>query len=216
MRKRLSPGVVLGVIALVVGMSGSAWAAAKITGASVKDGSLTGRDIKNYSIGANKLSDGAATSLAGDTGPQGPGGPAGPAGPAGPPGPSALGALTVVSSPQTAFLSTDVVKAATAYCPAGQRVVSGGGVSISDEQIAASEALADRTGWFVIGIDLADDGGEYVQAQALCAPTGMAVAARAPSRARDTAKVAALVDRFRASACLSGRAAGASKCAAGR
>jgi hypothetical protein len=54
--------------------------------------------------------------------------------------------------------------------PTGQRVVSGGGASISDEQIAITQATSDRTGWLVAGIDLYDDGGEYLQAQALCAP----------------------------------------------
>ena len=64
-----------------------------------------------------------------------------------------------------------------AYCPTGQRVVSGGGASISDEQIAITQATSDRTGWLVAGIDLYDNGGEYVQAQGLCAPAGSAVAA---------------------------------------
>jgi hypothetical protein len=97
---------------------------------------------------------------------------------------------------QVPFLSTDVVKSAVAYCPAGQKVISGGGTSVSDEQLAASEATCDRSGWFVIGIDLADNGGEYVQAQALCAASGKAVAASAPSRTKARTQIAALVEKF--------------------
>jgi hypothetical protein len=100
-----------------------------------------------------------------------------------------------VNSAQITF-GLDVVKGATAFCPAGQRVVSGGGVSISDEQLAASQATADRTGWFVIGVDAYDDGGEYVQAQALCAPAGVAVASSA-SHAGATREVASAVEKLK-------------------
>jgi hypothetical protein len=87
--------------------------------------------------------------------------------------------------------ASDVVKTAVAFCPAGQRVISGGGANVADEQIAATEALSDRSGWFVIGVDLVDNGGEYVQAQALCAPANQAVAAsRRDARAEVADRVA--------------------------
>lgn len=115
----------------------------------------------------------------------------------GPPGPSDLGQLTVVDSPQTYF-GVDAVKSATAFCPPGQRAVSGGGVSVSDEQLAASEPVNDRSGWYVIGVDLSDNGGEYVQARVVCAPTGKAVAAAAPSRTKALAEIARMVERVAA------------------
>jgi Collagen triple helix repeat (20 copies) len=104
-------------VALFAALGGSAYAAATITGASIKDGTVTGSDVKNRSLGANKLSPKALHSLAarpgpqgapgapgpkgdkgeagargpagpkGDPGPKGETGPAGPAGPQGPPGP---------------------------------------------------------------------------------------------------------------------------------
>jgi hypothetical protein len=203
MRKRFSPGIVLGLIAVVFAMSGSAYAASKITSAQIKDGTIVAKDIKDDAITPAKLSNSAMTALAGDTGPTGPSGPTGPAGPQGPAGPSALGAITLVNSSQVAF-GPDVVKSATAFCPAGQRVVSGGGVSISDEQLAASQATSDRTGWFVIGVDTYDNGGEYVQAQALCAPAGVAVASSA-SHTRAERDVASAVKKVQAGSSRSKR-----------
>src|SRR4051794_4491841 len=196
MRKRLSPGVVLGLVAVVFAMSGSAFAASKITSAQIKDGTITAKDIKNEAVTPAKLSNSAMDALGGETGPAGPSGPAGPAGPQGPAGPSAVGGVTLVNSAQISF-GIDVVKGATAFCPAGQRVVSGGGVSISDQQLAASEATSDRTGWFVIGVDEYDNGGEYVQAQALCAPAGVAVASSA-GHARAEREVASAVEKLKA------------------
>jgi hypothetical protein len=46
MRKHLSPGVVLGAIAVVLAMSASAVAGTLITSAKIKDGSIANRDIK--------------------------------------------------------------------------------------------------------------------------------------------------------------------------
>jgi hypothetical protein len=135
---------------------------------------------------------GTKSALKGKAGPRGPQGPAGPA------GPSSIGQLTTVASPEVPF-GTEIVTAATAYCPSGQRVVSGGGVSISDEEIAATMPTAGRTGWFVIGVDLVDDGGtSYVQAVANCAPTGRAVAASVPSRAAEKRYVARMTQKVAA------------------
>jgi len=206
-----SPGVMLGIIAIVIACTGSAVAGSIITGKQIKNSSITGVDVKNESlsgddlkaasIGPAELSDGVnndiATAKSRPLTP-GPAGPQGPAGPAGPAGPSDLSGITVVSSAQVPFGPTDVVMGATAFCPAGQKVVSGGGVSISDEELAASAPNADRSGWFVIGVDLVDNGNEYVQAQALCAASGKAVAARSTSRSASLAHVDALVRRIAA------------------
>jgi hypothetical protein len=137
---------------------------------------VTGGQIKNGSIGLVDLSPSAKRALKGNAGPQGP------QGVPGPPGPSVVGQSTVVKSAQVPFGPTDIAQFAIAYCPAGHRVVSGGGVSISDEQLAASIPTAARDGWGVIGTDLFDNGGEYVEAYAVCAPAGQAMAARAGSR----------------------------------
>lgn len=72
--------------AALVGVASGGYAATLITGAQVKDGSLTGADIKNRSLGAGELTLGARAALAGPTGPVGKPGPAGPTGPQGPKG----------------------------------------------------------------------------------------------------------------------------------
>ena len=56
-------------------------------GPEIKDGTVTGRDVKNRSLGANKLSTKALESLASRPGPQGAPGPKGDKGEPGAPGP---------------------------------------------------------------------------------------------------------------------------------
>jgi hypothetical protein len=109
----------------------------------------------------------------------------------------ARGQITLVKSPQVAFGPTDVVQGATAVCPAGQKVVSGGGLSNSDQEIAATEPTSDRSGWIVIGIDLTDNGGEYVQATALCAPSGQAIAASKAAIRAEVARKVRLIGKQR-------------------
>jgi hypothetical protein len=84
-------------LALFAALGGSAYAAVSVTGANIKDGTITGRDVKNRSLGTNKLSNSATASLKGRPGPTGPQGPKGdkgeqgtrgPAGPKGDTGPT--------------------------------------------------------------------------------------------------------------------------------
>lgn len=46
----LSPAGLVALLALVVSLSGTAWAAATITGADIKNGTVTTRDIKNNNL----------------------------------------------------------------------------------------------------------------------------------------------------------------------
>jgi hypothetical protein len=163
---------VIAVVALVLSFTGGAVAAATITGKQIKDGSVTGKDVKTRSLLANDFKSG-----------QLPRGPQGLPGPQGPAGPSLVGGSNLVSSAQVPYGPSDLVMTAIAFCPAGQRVISGGGVNIGDEQLAISMPTSDRSGWAVAGVDLVDNGGEYVQAQAICAPAGQAVAAGVRSHA---------------------------------
>ncbi len=55
MRKRLSPGVILGVIAVFIGLTGSAAAGSLITSGKIKDGTIQGRDIKRGTITQDRL-----------------------------------------------------------------------------------------------------------------------------------------------------------------
>jgi hypothetical protein len=55
MRKRLTPGLVLGTIAVIIACSGSAVAGTLITGAKIKDGTITAKDIKKGTISSDRL-----------------------------------------------------------------------------------------------------------------------------------------------------------------
>jgi hypothetical protein len=78
----------LGVVALALALAGGAWAGKRylITSSSqVKDGALTGADIKNHSLNLSDLASGVMNRLTsgGAQGAQGPAGPQGPKGDAG-------------------------------------------------------------------------------------------------------------------------------------
>lgn len=100
MRRRFSavpsPAMVVACIAVVLAMAGSAFAAqALITGADIKDGSVTRADLSTGTVNSLEGKRGpagrrgftGARGPQGDTGPQGTAGPAGPQGPQGPRGP---------------------------------------------------------------------------------------------------------------------------------
>jgi hypothetical protein len=72
------------------------------------------------------------------------------------------------------------VEGASAVCPAGTRAISGGGYG-GISGIDVSEAETGRVDWFVI-TDNEKLITEHIHAEALCAPTGAAVAARALPR----------------------------------
>jgi hypothetical protein len=96
--KRLSRrhSTAVAYLALFAALGGSAYAAVTVTGKNIKDGTVTGRDVKNRSLGTSKLSPSAVSSLTGKPGPAGPQGEKGAPGPAGPqgdrgaPGPTGL------------------------------------------------------------------------------------------------------------------------------
>jgi hypothetical protein len=75
--RRPSGAMMVGLIALVMAMSGSAVAASLITSKQIKDGTIQTRDLSKKAIRA------LAKSTTATPGPQGPVGPAGPAGPKG-------------------------------------------------------------------------------------------------------------------------------------
>ena len=97
MRRRIkatpSPAMVVACIAVVLTMTGSAFAArALITGADIKNGSITRADLSGRTVRSVKGKRGPTgpagrDGFAGPAGPQGSTGPEGPRGPAGPAGP---------------------------------------------------------------------------------------------------------------------------------
>jgi hypothetical protein len=89
MTRRPSPALVVAIVALFVAFSGTATAALVLTGRNIKDGTITAKDVKNSTLGTNKLSNEAISSLTGQPRSAGPQGPAGPQGAPGPQGPKA-------------------------------------------------------------------------------------------------------------------------------
>lgn len=80
---RLTPATVLALIALSVSLGGTAYGArGLITGADIKDGTITSRNIRKGSLNLNVLNVHAREALSGRRGPQGPSGATGPQGPA--------------------------------------------------------------------------------------------------------------------------------------
>lgn len=111
-KRRPSPALVVALVALFVAFSGTATAALVMTGKQIKDGTITGKDLKNRALGTNKLSKRAVSSLKGQRGPagpqgaagaQGPQGPTGPQGPQGPQGPAGPGDDTGEIGPSNGF-----------------------------------------------------------------------------------------------------------------
>jgi hypothetical protein len=120
-----SPAMAVALVALGIALGGSAVAGTGlITGAQIKDHSIGYADLSSYAVA--KLH-----GLRGPAGPQGLAGADGAPGPAGPGGPagtfSTANLQFATSGPQNANAGT--VDTATANCPAGTRVVSGGGSS---------------------------------------------------------------------------------------
>src|SRR5215207_6648489 len=146
LRHRPSSAMVIACLALSIALGGTASAAVLITGKQVKDGSIAGRDVKNRSLGMNKLSTSAVSSLAGQAGPQGPQGdkgdqgpvgptgatgpkgetgPAGPQGAAGVPGPSGVSGWQYFVS-DGVYIVDDGPGSAEVYCPLHKRPLGGG------------------------------------------------------------------------------------------
>jgi hypothetical protein len=80
---------IVSTLALLFALTGTAAATglpALITGQQIKNGSITGQDLADHSIGADKLATGVISDLRPVAGSPGPAGAQGPAGPAGPQG----------------------------------------------------------------------------------------------------------------------------------
>jgi hypothetical protein len=175
MRKRLTPGVVLGTLALVLAMTGSAVGARLITGKQIKNSSITGKDVKNKSLTKSDFK-GSVRGPRGLTGAQGP------PGATGAPGPSAVSNLTDTFG--TITVAAGDVDGGTLPCDDGQKIVSGGFEYTAPDgkgRIVASEASETLDGWVVVLDNSESTEAATLGADALCAGTGQAVGA--PTRA---------------------------------
>ena len=194
MSKRLTPGVVLGIVALVVAMTGSAVGAAFITGSDVKNNSLTGKDVKNKSLTKKDFKG----SVRGPRGLPGAPGAPGATGATGPPGPSDLSTLTDRFG--TRDVAPGAVDGGTIPCPDGMKIVSGGGEFITTPgkgAIVISEANDTLDGWIVVGDNTNSAEAGTLGADALCAGAGKAVATPARAKLRRTEEVRRLIARIK-------------------
>jgi hypothetical protein len=183
--KRITPSLVLSVIAVLLACTAGATAASSlITGKQIKNGTITGADIKSATIGPSKLSDGLASQiedggLPGPQGPAGPSGPGGPAGPAGPGGSPGVLGVTTVQGAQRSYAPGEYGAPPTAQCPAGSTVI-GTGFNGPFNQVGG---FVQKYGTFVGGFFENSSSITLTgSVQAICAqlPAG-AVAARASS-----------------------------------
>lgn len=173
----------LAIVGLLA-MAGAAGAASLIDGGDVKNSSLTGKDVRNRSLTQSDF----RGSVRGPRGPQGPQGPA---------GVMSTSGITVVTA--EAAVPAGGFGSAIAFCPAGQRVVSGGGFANNGgvDGLAASEPNDASTAWFTIMADNTGFGGT-IQADALCATAGAAVISKTQSREATRREVARLVAQIEA------------------
>ena len=159
--RQLSPGTVLGMIALFVALAGTATAG----GVALI---VTSANIKNGTIQLTDISPAAKRALKGKRGPAGPAGPsglAGSTGPAGPAGPPGVQVLTRVN----AWVSVEEgeYESVTAVCPAGMAPVSGG--HAFPGEIWQSERVSN--GWEVVGFNTNLSGDPFtLYVEAYCSP----------------------------------------------
>lgn len=135
---------VTALLALVVALSGSAYAATKIRSGDIVNGQVKRADLGTSAVTSLKVRNG--TLLAKDFEPgqlrRGPAGPAGAPGPAGPPGPGGVTGATGApglsasasantTTPSTLASSGSIVLSATLTTPAQSRLVATGAAEIS-------------------------------------------------------------------------------------
>jgi hypothetical protein len=151
---------VVACLALGAALGGTAYAAVMVTGRSIKDGTITGRDVRDRSLGTGELSAAAVSSLTGQHGPAGPQGPKGdpgeqglpgPQGPAGPQGPSGISGWEYRVSPGASILG-NAGGQAQVDCPAGKHALGGGGSATSYGMQLVTSAPTDsaNSGWVVM------------------------------------------------------------------
>jgi hypothetical protein len=156
--------------AVFIALGGSSYAALVVTGKNVKNSSLTGRDVKNSSLTTLDVKNRSLLAADFKPGqlPAGAQGARGETGLKGDPGVSGYQQVDDVS----AYDSTSP-KSATAFCPAGTKVI-GGGIYVNElsDSVATktSVPLSDGDAWGVDAYETPATAGSWsVDARAICA-----------------------------------------------
>jgi hypothetical protein len=152
--------MIVAIVALFVALSGVA-----VAGTTAL---INGSQIKDHTVGLSKLTPTAIAALRGHAGAAGRQGPAGPAGPAGGFDPNKVTYVQGQVTTLQPFSATGTAVTLTATCPAGAKVIAGGGFT-SVAIVGASIASADGTSWNLVVVNPADDALTNVFAFAVCA-----------------------------------------------
>jgi hypothetical protein len=188
----LKAAVVALLVAMVAGGGVATGARSLITGADIKDGSITGQDIKPKSLSARLFADSSASTrgVRGPRGPQGTqgvagaAGPAGPQGLSGPPGPTGpagegqtVGTQYNLIQPNAQTVTQTVgpgaVQSASAICPPGYAVLGGGYRSSGSEgaEVFFNDSFGSRDTW-AVGVDNSGSRRATIAVTAYCVPSG--------------------------------------------
>src|SRR3954452_12758683 len=170
MPHKFSPALVISLIALVVAMGGTSYAAISLPRDSVgtkqlKNNAVTSSKIRNGSLGKADFKSGQL--LSGPQGPQGTQGPVGPQGAPGPQGPKGDPGVAGV------YIGDTGPGAAQALCDAGDVAVGGGGIVMGDGFLTESQPIpfsvgAAPVGW-IAHAKKADGSDAAVTAWVVCA-----------------------------------------------
>jgi hypothetical protein len=174
----------IGAVAVTALLLAAATAGAQslFDGGDIRNNSLTGKDVRNKSLTKADF----RGSVRGPRGPRGPRGTQGLQGAQGPPGPVNLGRIEHVES-ATVVIPAGGLGSATATCPPGYGVMSGGFSSASaDGEVFSEHPFGSRTSWTVLFDNFDSLVEADLSAVALCAPAGAAATPASvdrPSRA---------------------------------
>jgi hypothetical protein len=182
---RLSFANVVSLMALFVALGGTSYALAtgSIGSREIKNNSVRSKDIRNNAVRSRDIRNNDLTGcdvkdaslLAKDfAAGQLPAGPAGTRGPTGDPGPPGISGLEVVETTSSSTSSQILEHAAS--CPAGKRLIGGGGaVNGGTPDVALRRSFPSPTSatWLVQGIETDDVAANWnLFAFAICANVG--------------------------------------------
>jgi hypothetical protein len=185
----LKAAVVALVVAMLAGGGVATGARSLITGADIKDGSISGQDIKPKSLSPRLFADSVSSSRSlrgprgeqGTPGLQGPAGPSGPQGLPGPPGPAGegqtVGTQYNLIQPNAQTITQTVgpgaVQSAQAICPPGYAVLSGGYRTSGSPgaEVFFNDSFGSRDTW-AVGVDNSGHRRATIEVTAYCVPSG--------------------------------------------